>query len=273
MRELWTRPDEKPAVEQVVEQLATARLLTTSVDTSGERQVEVAHEALIRGWPYLRRWIEEDRAALHTHRRITEAAQEWLRMQRDESMLFRGARLAQAKEWRDHHEEDLNALEREFLDASVTRHVREAEAEQERQRRELAQAQALAEEQKHRAEDQARATRRLRRRAVGLVVVVLLAAVAVLYAWTQQQRARTQQERAQIDNYNRDNNIGYLPRVSNPLGASLHLYRVQKTSVEEIKGFDGNDKHLQAGDYYLQAKKENWILKFPIYTRIRARSR
>ena len=64
MRELWMWPAEQQAVEGVVGQLASARLLTTSVDASGARQVDVAHEALIRGWPRARRWIEDDRTAL-----------------------------------------------------------------------------------------------------------------------------------------------------------------------------------------------------------------
>jgi energy-coupling factor transporter ATP-binding protein EcfA2 len=55
LREMWARREEQGAVEQVVTELATARLLTASVDASGERQVDVAHEALIRGWPRLRR--------------------------------------------------------------------------------------------------------------------------------------------------------------------------------------------------------------------------
>ena len=42
-----------------------------------ERWVDVSHEALIRGWPRLRGWIEEDRAGLRLHRRLTEAAEEW----------------------------------------------------------------------------------------------------------------------------------------------------------------------------------------------------
>jgi hypothetical protein len=165
INELWTRPEEQPTVEHVIEELADACLLTTSLDASGERQVDVAHEALIRGWPRLRRWIEEDRTALRTHRRITEAAQEWQRMKRDESVLFRGARLAQAKEWRERHEGDLNDPEREFLDASVARQERDAEEVRERQRRELERTQALAEEQKQRAEEQQRLAEAEQRRA------------------------------------------------------------------------------------------------------------
>ena len=46
-------------------------------DGRRRRAVEVAHEALIRGWTQLREWIEAERAGLRTQRRLTEAAQEW----------------------------------------------------------------------------------------------------------------------------------------------------------------------------------------------------
>jgi hypothetical protein len=35
--------------------------------------VEVAHEALIRGWLRLRKWIDADRTGLRTRTRLTEA--------------------------------------------------------------------------------------------------------------------------------------------------------------------------------------------------------
>ena len=84
-----------------------------------ERFVDVSHEALIRGWPRLRRWLDEDRAGLRLHRRITEPADEWQRSNRDPDLLFRGTRLIQAQEWRERNELELNPLEREFLDASI----------------------------------------------------------------------------------------------------------------------------------------------------------
>jgi len=52
-------------------------------------------------------------------RRITEAAEEWHRSNRDKDLLYRGTRLIQAQEWRAHHGTELNPLEREFLDAST----------------------------------------------------------------------------------------------------------------------------------------------------------
>ena len=69
-----------------------------------ERFLDVSHEALIRGWPRLRGWLDEDRAGLRIQRRITETAEEWQRSNRDDDLLYRGARLIQAQEWRARHE-------------------------------------------------------------------------------------------------------------------------------------------------------------------------
>jgi WD40 repeat protein len=134
--ELVISPGEAEAIEGVVRAMADARLLTASADEqSGERLVDVSHEALIRSWPRLRKWIDENRASLRLLRRVTEAAQEWQRLNRDEGVLFRGARLTQAQEWRDRNEAELNLLEREFLDASIT--ARQKLERQQRQRQRL----------------------------------------------------------------------------------------------------------------------------------------
>ena len=89
MWELLTLPEDAGAVERVVRSLSDARLLITRGSED-----EVAHEALIRGWPQLRRWVEEDRQGLRTHRRLTEAAEEWESLNRDAGALYRGTRLA-----------------------------------------------------------------------------------------------------------------------------------------------------------------------------------
>jgi hypothetical protein len=118
-----------------------------------ERFLDVSHEALIRGWPRLRGWLDEDRAGLRLHRRISETAEEWQRSNRDEDLLYRGARLIQAQEWRAPHEVELNPLEREFLDASVLLKQRLEEREREQQQRELEAAQKLAKAERRRAEE------------------------------------------------------------------------------------------------------------------------
>ena len=107
-------------VEDVVRRFVGERLLTTSSDErTGERWVEVT-QALIRGWPLLRGWIDADRAGLVVHRRLTGAAGEWQRLGRDNSALHRGLPLAEARAWRDRHPDRLNRLETEFLVASET---------------------------------------------------------------------------------------------------------------------------------------------------------
>ncbi len=98
---------------QVVEALAGARLLTLDGDT-----VEMAHEALITAWPRLRGWIEEDRERLRVHRNLTEAAHTWQELGREEGALFRGSRLAAAREhFGGAPREDLTDVEHAFLDA------------------------------------------------------------------------------------------------------------------------------------------------------------
>ena len=124
--ELLPTGEQGEFTEAVIQTLADARLVTTARDmATGEEQVDVSHEALIRGWPRLREWIDEDRVGLLTHRRLTEAAVEWERHDQDESYLYRGARLAEAEEWVETHADDLNPLERKFLESSVALQERE----------------------------------------------------------------------------------------------------------------------------------------------------
>jgi WD40 repeat protein len=98
----------------VLERLAAGRLIAV-----GEDSVEVTHEALIRSWPRLRGWLTEDRERLRLHRQLTRAAQDWDALGREPDALYRGVQLAAAKEWTTQHDQDLNMLERAFLDAST----------------------------------------------------------------------------------------------------------------------------------------------------------
>ncbi|MCX5247528.1 helix-turn-helix domain-containing protein [Streptomyces sp. NBC_00201] len=104
-----------PEVPVVLERLACARLVTL-----GEESVELAHEALITGWPRLRAWIEENRERLRLHRHLAESARLWQERDRDPGALYRGVHLAMADALftRGTHEDDLTARERAFLSAS-----------------------------------------------------------------------------------------------------------------------------------------------------------
>ena len=149
----------------VVAALADHRLVTISGDT-----VEVAHEALLREWPRLRAWLEEDTDGRRLHRRLAAAAHEWERAGRDPSELFRGARLGATLDWARTHDDELNEGERAFIDAS---------------RRE--------------SETEATRTRRLNRRLTGLLagVLALLALVAGASALFLEQRGEAR-DRARI---------------------------------------------------------------------------
>ena len=128
--ELPPRQELVEDVAEVLRMLAEARLVTI-----GEGTVEVAHEALIRHWPTLRGWLDEDREGRLAHRRLTEAAQEWYATGRDPALLYRGTRLGGASEWAGAHDSDLNELEREFLHASRDTEFHELETTRRRNRR------------------------------------------------------------------------------------------------------------------------------------------
>ena len=155
------------AVGPVLSELIGARLVTASRDETGEEVVEVAHEALIRGWPRLRGWLDEDRTGLRVHRRLGEAAREWERLGRDGGAVYRGAPLAEAAAWASANDDALNPLEREFLAAS--RGAQRDELERAR-----------------------RSARRFRTLAVLLGVLVLAAGAAALFAKRQTDEANDQ---------------------------------------------------------------------------------
>jgi DNA-binding SARP family transcriptional activator/WD40 repeat protein len=120
LAELDGEHDER--VAEVLARLAADRLVTI-----GEGEVEVAHEALLREWPRLRGWLEEDAEGRRLHRRITLAARDWDTGGRDPGELYRGARLASALDWAAERSGELNRLERDFLEEGRLASEREAE--------------------------------------------------------------------------------------------------------------------------------------------------
>ena len=63
------------------------------VGTRTDDTVEVAHEALLREWPRLREWLDEDREGRRLHRQLAGAAAAWEGDNRDDAGLYRGIRL------------------------------------------------------------------------------------------------------------------------------------------------------------------------------------
>src|SRR5207249_4827345 len=80
---------------------------------TGTPTIEVAHEALLREWARLRRWIDAAREDLRMHRRLLTAASEWAESGRDQSFVLRGGHLTQFKSWSEESGLALTGLERE----------------------------------------------------------------------------------------------------------------------------------------------------------------
>ena len=117
-------------------------------------RLEVAHEALLTAWPRLAQWLAEDADGRRLRGHLSPAAQDWEAKGRPAEDLYRGARLAAALSWAADHDEQLVAVERDFLAAAHA--AADAELARERPGR--------------------RRTRRLAAALAGALAVVLVAA-------------------------------------------------------------------------------------------------
>ena len=121
----------------LVQRLADARLLVTTTDPeTGETQVEVSHEALIRHWPRLRGWLDEDRASWILLAAVRQQAQDWHAGGEQDADLPRwGERLQAAQTLFAQPRFAPTETERRFVAAAHDLDARER-AEKERQQRE-----------------------------------------------------------------------------------------------------------------------------------------
>ncbi len=111
-------PARVEAVHKLVKMLADARLITTGrEEASGEETLEVAHEALIRGWERLKGWVQEDRAFLEWLKGLRVDLARW----KESGELLRGKPLTYALDWLEKKGEDLSAEARRFIQASARR--------------------------------------------------------------------------------------------------------------------------------------------------------
>jgi DNA-binding SARP family transcriptional activator/WD40 repeat protein/GTPase SAR1 family protein len=150
-----------------VERDVLAKLINRRLITVNEDSVEVAHEALLREWPRLRAWLEEDREGRLLHRQLTNAAAAWQADDRDDAGLYRGIRLQAARDWASTHGGDANPIEAEFLAASEAAHERGLRAAR-------------------------RTARRMRSLAAGLAALLVVAVVAGVLLAVQRSETRHQ---------------------------------------------------------------------------------
>jgi WD40 repeat protein/transcriptional regulator with XRE-family HTH domain len=190
LNELVRQSAEATQLRAVLNTLAEARLITLNEDSA-----EVAHEALIREWQRLHEWLTNDREGLRLHRHLTESAREWVARGLDVGELYRGARLAQAREWAATNAERLNETEQAFLEASIQQEQQGALEREAQRQRELETAQKLAQTESQHA-------KQLRRRAVVLtgafILAIILAGVAFLFNRQATANAKSAEQERQV---------------------------------------------------------------------------
>jgi WD40 repeat protein len=127
---VWT---ELPAAaHQLLERLVGARLLVRRQE--GEVSVvEVTHEALLRKWPRLRVWLDEERSFLIGRQQLEQDLRDWQTAGDAEKAgaLLSGLKLHRAESWLVERPQQLSADERAFVRASAER----ARADEQRRRR------------------------------------------------------------------------------------------------------------------------------------------
>ncbi len=87
-------------INRVLDKLCAARLVRrTPGATPDDTQIEVAHEALIRNWPRLIEWLDDERISLRQRLRLTDTAKEWEARNYPKAILLRGELLEEAQQY------------------------------------------------------------------------------------------------------------------------------------------------------------------------------
>ncbi|HLP90765.1 MAG TPA: caspase family protein [Nostocaceae cyanobacterium] len=187
LRDLVPSPQEAPVVERVIGKLADEKvrlLVTSTLIEKGTKSgsiavVDVAHEALIRNWPLLRQWLNENREALRQKRKIEAAAQEWLDNGKIKDYLLQGVKLAQAEDFLQTHADTMpvSSPAKELIAASQAERDYHLQQEEERRQREL--------QQEIKARQAAQTTTKV---ALASTVLVSIAAIFAFFQWREAQQ-------------------------------------------------------------------------------------
>ena len=120
---LVSLPGEK--ADEVLQLLSDERLVTIGDADDGET-VSIAHEALIREWSTLRKWVDERRQDIRVQRDLQQAEEEWRNARRDPGQLWRGGRLEQAVHWKERNPREVRPEIDQFIGASRSRSRRDS---------------------------------------------------------------------------------------------------------------------------------------------------
>ncbi|HET7504841.1 MAG TPA: TIR domain-containing protein [Kofleriaceae bacterium] len=223
--------DDARAVDAVLDRLIEDRMLTTDATAGGAPLVDLAHEALITGWPELQRWLLARRDD-EQHRRLLELhAAEWARRGRGVVGLFDAVELGEAERWiagdtarEIGYSDELS----QFLAASraaidkAERHARRAREDRER-------------EQRSALDERMRLRRRLARFAVAALAISSIVASALgLVAWRARNAARREWNatRVQLGLNEQERARSLLLDGHDPEQAMPHLLQAIKLGID-----------------------------------------
>ncbi len=113
LRESVHGSEPRDRVDRVLDKLIAAGLLRQTGPDPAHAQIEVAHEALLRNWPRLVEWLDDERVRLRRRFSLTAAAQQWAAHGKDPGGLLGGTILDEARTY-----DDLDAIEQQFIAAS-----------------------------------------------------------------------------------------------------------------------------------------------------------
>ena len=135
---VYPSAEENQRREKVINQLVNVRLLVKGQETE-KIYVEPAHDFLLR-WNNLQEWIEQEQEDLALRQRLTPAAVDWHKNDRNTNLLWiRDPRLALLETIKNVDKDNwLNQLELEFVQNSVRERQNELEATQKRLKLSLA---------------------------------------------------------------------------------------------------------------------------------------
>jgi WD40 repeat protein len=185
-------------VDAVLEAFAAERLVVLS-----ESKVEISHDVLLRAWPRLRAWLQDDEASWLQHAALADDAADWLQNERNSSFLYRGTHLGSVRESAAQWEANparypaLTPVEQEFLHRS------------------------------QRADT--RSTRLFQGGVALLAVLFVIATIAWGYGLKQQSTANAQRDEAIFNQTAAE--AQQVAATNGPLAAQLNLaaYRMQQT--------------------------------------------
>jgi hypothetical protein len=102
----------------LVQRLAGSGLVAINRGPAGDT-VELTHDAVVRAWPRLQSWIEENREFLRWRERLGSYIEFWRTDPSDSGNLLRGGMLEQARHWIAELEDSLSTKERDYIAASI----------------------------------------------------------------------------------------------------------------------------------------------------------